>query len=131
MTRLSQDEILYFKNRLRERANQLRAEIRSTLERSSDETHVRIAEQVRDMEDDAFSNLIVDLNLSEIERDAEELRRIEAALRRAKDGSFGLCVDCGAAIPKPRLEAELAALRCVRCQALFEKTHATPGMPTL
>lgn len=131
MTRLNQDEILYFKNRLRERADRLMNEIRRTLERSSDETHVRVAEQARDMEDDAFSNLIVDSNLSEIERDAEELRRIDSALRRTRDGSFGLCADCGADIPKQRLEAEPTALRCVRCQALFEKTHAMPGTPTL
>jgi DnaK suppressor protein len=131
MTRLSQDEILYFKRRLEQRAVQLRDEIRATLERSADETHVRIAEQARDIEDDAFSNLIVDLNFSEIERDADELRRIEAALRRASDGTFGRCTDCGADIPKSRLEAEPTALRCVRCQEMFEKTHATPSTPTL
>ena len=66
------------KSRLRERAAQLRGEIQRTLERSSDETHVRIAEQARDTEDDSFSNLIVDLNLAEIDRDADELRRIDA-----------------------------------------------------
>lgn len=131
MTRLNQAQILHFKTLLRERGDQLRTEIRQTLERSSDETHVRVAEQARDMEDDSFSNLIVDLNLSEVERDAEELRRIEAALRRAKDGSYGSCVDCNTVIPTPRLEAEPTALRCVRCQEIYEKTHASASTPTL
>jgi RNA polymerase-binding protein DksA len=131
MTPLNQDQILHFKNVLRARSDQLRDEIRTTLERSSDETHVRIAEQARDREDDSFSNLIVDLNFSEIERDADELRRISTALRRTSDGSYGLCEDCDAAIPMPRLEVEPTALRCVRCQELFERTHATANTPTL
>ena len=131
MTPLTQDQILHFKTVLRERSDQLRGEIRSTLERSSDETHVRVAEQARDMEDDSFSNLIVDLNFSEIERDADELRRIEGALRRANDGSYGLCEDCDAVIPTPRLEVEPTALRCVRCQELYEKTHAGTNTPSL
>jgi DnaK suppressor protein len=119
------------KARLRERATQLRGEIRSTLERSSDETHVRIAEQARDTEDDSFSNLIVDLNLAEVDRDADELRRIDGALARLSEGSYGLCEDCGQRIPEARLQAEPTALRCVRCQELYEKTHAGTSTPRL
>ena len=128
---LSQDQLLHLKTKLRGRGDQLRAEIRDALERSADETHVRIAEQARDLEDDSFSNLVVDLNLSEIDRDVDELRRIGTALRRAADGTYGLCVDCDAVIPTPRLEAEPTALRCLRCQELYEKTHAGTSTPSL
>jgi len=128
---LSQDQLLHFKTKLRGRSDRLREEIRDTLERSADETHVRIAEQARDLEDDSFSNLIVDVNLSEVERDADELRRISAALKRAAEGTYGLCADCDAAIPTQRLEAEPTALRCVRCQELYEKTHAGVNTPSL
>ena len=128
---LSSDQLLHFKKALRGRGDQLRAEIRGTLEKSSEETHVRIAEQARDMEDDSFSNLVVDLNLSEIERDVDELRRISAALRRAAQGTYGLCADCDAVIPPQRLEAEPTASRCVRCQERFEKTHAGTNTPSL
>ncbi len=131
MTQLNPSQLQHFKTILLERGDQLRNEIRSTLERSSDETHVRVAEQARDMEDDSFSNLIVDLNFAEIERDTDELRRIEAALQRMSEGTYGLCVDCGAVIPLPRLEAEPTALRDVRCQEIYEKTHATANTPTL
>ena len=128
---LTQDQVLQFKLALRGRGDELRAEIRHTLEKSADETHARIAEQARDLEDDSFSNLIVDLNLAEIDRDVDELRRISTALRRAADGSYGLCEDCDAAIPLQRLEAEPTAMRCVRCQELFEKTHAVGNTPSL
>jgi DnaK suppressor protein len=131
MTSLNAEQSTTMRARLRERASQLRAEIRSTLERSADETHVRIAEQARDTEDDSFSNLIVDLNLAEIDRDAGELRRIDTALARINEGSYGQCESCGQEIPQARLQAEPTALRCVQCQELFEKTHAGNGTPRL
>lgn len=120
-----------FEARLRERAKQLREEIRSTLERSSDETHVQIAQAVRDEGDASFSDLIMHLNLSDIDRDAQELRRIDNALVRIKEGTFGYCVDCGLDIPFGRLQAEPTAARCVRCQELYERTHVSPSTPTM
>lgn len=131
MTSTEPRQTATMKARLRERAAQLRGEIQHTLERSSDETHARIAEQARDTEDDSFSNLIVDLNLAEIDRDADELRRIDTALARLSEGSYGLCEDCGQRIPEARLEAEPTALRCIRCQELYEKTHAVGSTPRL
>ncbi len=128
---LDQQQATEFTARLRERANQLREEIRGTLERSSDETHVRIAETARDEGDDSFSDLIVDLNLFDIDRDSQELRRIDGAMLRLKEGRFGECVACGQDIPLARLEAEPTAVRCVGCQELYEKTHASPNTPTL
>ncbi|HKS55615.1 MAG TPA: TraR/DksA family transcriptional regulator [Steroidobacteraceae bacterium] len=131
MTSSEQHQTTTIKSRLHARAAQLRGEIQHTLERSTDETHVRIAEQARDTEDDSFSNLIVDLNLAEIDRDADELRRIDTALLRLSEGSYGLCEDCGQRIPEARLEAEPTALRCIRCQELYEKTHAGNSTPRL
>ena len=131
MTSLNPQNSTAMKARLRERAAQLRHEIQHTLERSSDETHVRVAEQVRDTEDDSFSNLIVDVNLAEIDRDADELRRIDGALARINEGSYGLCESCGQEIPEARLQAEPTAVRCVHCQELYEKTHAGNGTPRL
>jgi RNA polymerase-binding protein DksA len=128
---LTQQQTAEFRTRLRERATQLRSEIRSVLERSSEESHVRIAEQARDMEDDSFSNLIVDVNLAEVDRDAAELRRIDGALLRLNAGSYGSCVNCGQTIPLQRLDAEPTAQRCVNCQELYEKTHAGVHTPSL
>jgi len=131
MTTFNSQQTTAMKSRLRERAAQLRGEIQRTLERSSDETHVRIAEQARDTEDDSFSNLIVDLNLAEIDRDADELRRIDTALARLSEGSYGLCEDCGQPIPAARLQAEPTALRCLQCQEKYERTHSVAATPRL
>ena len=128
---LDQQQTVDFKAQLRTRAAQLRREIQHTLERSTDESHVRIAEQARDAEDDSFSNLIVDLNLFDIDRDAQELRRIDSALTRLTSGTYGNCVNCGQDIPLARLKAEPTASRCIACQELYEKTHATGSTPRL
>ncbi len=130
-TGFSEDRAGAFQARLNERAAQLREEIRETLARSNDETHVRIAETVRDEGDDSFSDLIVDLNFADIDRDAQELRRIDGALVRLQDGSYGHCEDCDQPIALARLEAEPTASRCLTCQERYERTHATPNTPTL
>ncbi len=130
-TGFSEDRASAIQARLTERAAQLRQEIRDTLARSNDETHVRIAETVRDEGDDSFSDLIVDLNFADIDRDAQELRRIDGALVRLKDGSYGRCEDCDQPIAQARLDAEPTASRCIACQERYERTHASPNTPTL
>ncbi len=122
---------LNFKRRLRDRASQLRGEIKQTLARSSDESHAQIADRVRDAEDDSFATLIVDTNLAEVERDVDELRLIDAALKRIYAGTYGICAACEEPIPLPRLEAEPTAERCIKDQELYEKTHASAATPRL
>jgi RNA polymerase-binding protein DksA len=131
MSTLQPSDTTAFKSRLRERAAQLRGEIREVLDRSTEETHANIAERARDLEDDSFSNLIVDLNFADIDRDADEIRRIDAALTRLSSGSYGVCIVCDQDIPLARLEAEPTAERCIQCQERYEKTHATGKTPTL
>jgi RNA polymerase-binding transcription factor DksA len=63
----------------------------------------------------------------EKQRDQEELMAIDAARGRIADGSYGDCIDCGCDIPVERLKAQPTALRCVACQAKYEKTH--PSAP--
>lgn len=48
-------------------------------------------------------------------RRAGELRRIDAALHRIKEGEYGWCVECGEAIGEKRLEIDPAAPRCRAC----------------
>ena len=48
------------------------------------------------------------------------LRKIDAALRRLDDGSYGLCCDCEEPINPKRLEFDPTVLRCVDCAGKFE-----------
>lgn len=64
-----------------------------------------------------------DLAFALEERESAELVSIDEALKRIADGSYGLCVDCGASIATARLHASPTALRCVGCQEKAEKAQ--------
>ncbi|MBM3239135.1 TraR/DksA family transcriptional regulator [Candidatus Poribacteria bacterium] len=53
--------------------------------------------------------------------DAQLYRQIEAALRKIKKGTYGLCEECGNPIPPRRLNILPYATYCVRCQEAIEK----------
>jgi DnaK suppressor protein len=108
---------------MQSRATQLREEIRQTLVKSDSEQYLQIADAVRDLEDESFADLMVDVNLAEIDRDLEELRAIDAALQRIAEGSYGCCDQCGAKIEIARLRATPFANRCFDCQSVHERTH--------
>lgn len=50
----------------------------------------------------------------------EDLARIKTALDKLRKGSYGACIDCGAEIPKERLEIYPEAERCAFCQTKHE-----------
>ncbi|CAJ0779549.1 RNA polymerase-binding transcription factor DksA [Ralstonia condita] len=54
----------------------------------------------------------------------QELADIEASRKRMREHRYGVCVDCGDAIPFLRLQAQPTAERCVACQAARERHWA-------
>jgi DnaK suppressor protein len=51
---------------------------------------------------------------------AERAKRLRDALARVADGEYGVCSQCGAAIPPNRLLAVPDATTCVACQERLE-----------
>jgi DnaK suppressor protein len=49
------------------------------------------------------------------------LDQIEAAIRKAEKGIYGLCESCHKPIPKPRLKAMPFARYCIVCQSTSER----------
>jgi len=116
---------------LRERLTALRAVLSQHMLKSDDDRTRLLADRVRDEEDESVADLIVDLDLAEIDRDIEELRDVEAALARVREGAYGACTGCAGAIPYQRLVAYPTAKRCIRCQRVHEKTYRHTATPTL
>jgi len=52
-----------------------------------------------------------------------EISRIARALDQIKNETYGVCVDCGEAIPMARLEAYPFADRCIRCATAAETSR--------
>lgn len=113
------------------RCEALSAEVHGDAARSRDETYGELAGTVADGGDKASADLMSDLDSAELDRDLDELRQLEAAQERLAGGSYGSCVDCGEEIAFERLLAQPAALRCVGCQRLYEKTYSSPPTPNL
>ena len=51
----------------------------------------------------------------------ERARRLRIALARMSDGDYGVCSECGTAIPARRLLAIPDATTCVACQSRLER----------
>lgn len=111
------------KARLLARREVLRGEIRAALQASSEERHRDLAGAVHDAADDSVADLLVDVNLKGMDRDARELAATAAALDRLARGEYGACVDCGSEIADARLEALPFAARCIECEERHERQH--------
>jgi len=61
-----------------------------------------------------------DLNLERLEAVSREIGEIDGALERVREGSYGICDDCGEAISPERLEAIPYARLCFHCKKAEE-----------
>lgn len=67
-------------------------------------------------QDDAVTTYADELDEGMIEELEASLEEIDEALARVREGTYGICVGCGAAIPESRLAALPATARCIDCQ---------------
>ena len=128
---VSSADFPHFKRTLQARLSSLRVALHEALLRSDQEQYVQIAGQVHDVEDEALADLIVDVNLADITREIQELRDIDAALRRITLRTYGVCVRCREPIARERLDAYPTAKRCITCQRHEERLRIAPPTPSL
>ncbi|MGN2390266.1 TraR/DksA family transcriptional regulator [Pelomicrobium sp. G1] len=124
MTSLNQRQQKALRKRLTERRRQIVQDIREALARSDAELAAKLSDRVRDAGDESVADFLEALDAALVDRDVQELRDIEAALARLEAGEIDRCVDCGGEIGFERLQAFPTAIRCVQCQAVYERTHA-------
>lgn len=60
-------------------------------------------------------------------REKSFLEKIDKALLRIDDGSFGICEQCGEPISIKRLEARLETTLCIRCKEDQERQEKAYG----
>jgi DnaK suppressor protein len=128
---LTREQTSQLRKLIERRSNELQKEIREDVARARSEQYGELAGSAPDPGDQSVADLIADLGQADMSRDLDELRALEAAKGRIADGSYGECVSCGREIDFERLRANPAALRCIDCQRVFEKTHAVQPSPRL
>lgn len=126
----TREQIAALQARLEQRRQELNGEIDDKLQ-TSEQGLQELSGEVGDAGDESVAHMITDLDLASANRDVSELRDVEAALQRIREGTYGTCIQCGADLEFERLNAQPTALRCVECQTQFEKLHANHNTPTM
>jgi DnaK suppressor protein len=128
---LSKQQLETLRHLIEQRCLALTNELQGDAARSREETYAALAGPVTDPADEAVADVLADVSNAELTRDLGELRALEQARLRLATDEFGICPDCGNEIPYARLSVQPAALRCVNCQSLHEKTFAHEDNPKL
>jgi DnaK suppressor protein len=84
---------------------------------------VRDTDKDRDVLDQGESSEVdiqEDIEFALIQMKSETLNKIDAALRRLEDGTYGDCFECGEEISEARLRALPFAVRCKDCEEARE-----------
>ena len=123
---LTQKQTQALQRAIERRRSTLLAELREDVEKTRGERFEALAGAAPDPADESVASLIADLDHADLGRDLSELRGLDAARARLVEGSYGICANCGGDIGFERLCAAPAAVRCVECQRMHEKTYASP-----
>ncbi len=62
------------------------------------------------------------------DRERKLLMKIQEALKRIDEGTFGTCQQCGEEISESRLKARPVATLCVECKRLQEREEKIAGL---
>lgn len=112
------EKLLALRARLRGDVNQMAD---AALNKSRSEANGDLSSMPIHMADIGSDNFEQEFTLSLMESEGGTLEQIESALERIEDGEYGQCEECGARIPKTRLNALPYATMCVKCASRLEE----------
>ena len=96
----------------------LQAEQQAVLLKLSElRSELEVPQEADDPEDSAADMVEHEIVLGRIEVLEEQLKLIEFALQQARQGTYGICTNCGQPIAPARLEAMPEATLCIQCQS--------------
>jgi RNA polymerase-binding protein DksA len=95
------------------------AEIRTKLRSLREVLPAEVA-QVKDAEEQSMEDFVLGMDFALMEMESETLRKIDEAIQRLEDGTYGMCSECDEIISEARLKALPFATVCRDCQAQRE-----------
>jgi DnaK suppressor protein len=78
------------------------------------------APEVRDAEEQSVDDFVQEVDLALMQMKSETLKRIDQAISRLENGTYGLCQECEGEISEARLKALPFAALCRSCQEEVE-----------
>ena len=109
------------KRMLEDRRREIQAEVQGRMrDVRSEGTWGGKQNEVFDAVESSEADIQDDIEFALIQMKAETLHKIEEALRRLEEGTFGYCFECGEEISERRLRALPFAVRCKDCEEARE-----------
>ena len=109
-----------FQQLLEDKRNEIVQRARQTL----DQDMTLDADDLPDEMDLASSEYLQSFTFRLRGRERHLMNKIELALRKIDDGSYGICEECEEPISNKRLEARPEAPLCIQCKEAQEKEEA-------
>lgn len=111
----------------REELQALLLQRQRSIQAQMQQNHDNLAPHSADKDEDqgtlAQRNVAREVDQVLTDLDAADQVRIDHALEALENGSYGVCGECGCAIPFERLKIEPQTQHCVACKSRWEKTH--------
>jgi DnaK suppressor protein len=112
---LDRERYLLLKGMLEDRRREIHEKLRSLREAIPAASH-----DVRDAEEQSVDEFVQEVDLALMQMKSETLKKIDAAILRLEQGSYGRCQECDQEIAAPRLRALPFAVLCRDCQEQAE-----------
>lgn len=106
---------LLLKGILEDRRREIHEKLRSLREAIPSDTT-----EVTDAEEQSVNDFVQDVDLALMQMKSETLKKIDQALMRLEEGTYGVCQECEKEIAPPRLRALPFAALCRDCQEAAE-----------
>ena len=108
---IERERYLLLRGMLEDRRREIHEKLRSLRESIPGE-----APDVRDAEEQSVDDFVQEVDLALMQMKSETLKKIDQALLRLEEGTYGHCQECDAEIPPARLRALPFAALCRGCQ---------------
>ena len=108
---VDQERFSVLKRMLEERRKEIHQKLKSLRETIPVE-----AGAVRDAEEQSVDDFVQEVDFALMQMKSETLARIDEAMQRLEDGTYGLCTECAGEIAEARLKALPFAALCRDCQ---------------
>ena len=119
--RMTRSRYAELKGMLDARRREIQAEVQGKMRGVREEaTWGGKVNEVLDAVESSEADIQEDIEFALIQMKSETLNKIDAALRRLEEGSYGDCFECGDEISEARLRALPFAVRCKDCEEARE-----------
>ena len=125
---MNRDRYAELRRILDERRREIMSEVHEKIRDVRSEGANSPTSGVLDAAETSEADIQDDIEFALIQMKAETLTKIEEALRRLEEGTFGYCFECGEEISERRLRALPFAVRCKDCEEAREMAQQRERM---